>query len=135
MVIGRGGRLLLPAGGRGHVLAGGAGAPAEGADLVDADAPPVTQEGASANGAAPSDGHGMAVPLWTGTERSTAVVTGLNTELVLGDVAPAPQEESKVPVPALSALAIALCVGVTVVFGILPTPLISMAHHASLLFP
>ena len=38
------------------------------------------------------------------------------------------------PVPALSALAIALCVGVTVLFGVWPQPLIDFANHATLLF-
>jgi NADH-quinone oxidoreductase subunit N len=37
-------------------------------------------------------------------------------------------------VPALGAVAIALCVGVTVVFGFWPGPLTSFAHHATLLF-
>ncbi|HVX22595.1 MAG TPA: NADH-quinone oxidoreductase subunit N [Acidimicrobiales bacterium] len=41
---------------------------------------------------------------------------------------------SVVPVPALTALAIALCVGVTVVFGIIPAPLVDLAHKATLLF-
>ena len=39
-----------------------------------------------------------------------------------------------VPVPALSALAIALCTGVTVLFGVWPQPLIDFANHATLLF-
>ena len=40
----------------------------------------------------------------------------------------------KVPVPALSGLAIALCTGVTVLFGVWPQPLIDFANHATLLF-
>ena len=39
-----------------------------------------------------------------------------------------------VPVPALSGLAIALCTGVTVLFGVWPQPLIDFANHATLLF-
>ncbi|HVC14118.1 MAG TPA: NADH-quinone oxidoreductase subunit N [Acidimicrobiales bacterium] len=39
-----------------------------------------------------------------------------------------------VHVPALGAVAIALCVGVTVVLGFWPGPLTSFAHHATLLF-
>ena len=39
-----------------------------------------------------------------------------------------------VRVPPLSALAIGLCVGVTVVLGFWPGPLTSFAHHATLLF-
>ena len=40
----------------------------------------------------------------------------------------------RVPVPALTAVAIGLCVAVTVVFGIFPAPLIDLAHQATLLF-
>jgi NADH-quinone oxidoreductase subunit N len=40
----------------------------------------------------------------------------------------------RVPVPALTALAVGLCVAVTVVFGFWPAPLTSFAHHATLLF-
>jgi NADH-quinone oxidoreductase subunit N len=40
----------------------------------------------------------------------------------------------RVWVPALATLAIALCVGVTVVFGVWPAPLTSFAHSATLLF-
>ena len=38
------------------------------------------------------------------------------------------------PVPALGGLAIALCTGVTVLFGVWPQPLIDFANHATLLF-
>ena len=38
------------------------------------------------------------------------------------------------PVPALTGLAIALCTGVTVLFGVWPQPLIDFANHATLLF-
>ena len=41
---------------------------------------------------------------------------------------------SAVPVPALGGLAIALCTGVTVLFGVWPQPLIDFANHATLLF-
>ncbi|MGH9083128.1 MAG: NADH-quinone oxidoreductase subunit N, partial [Acidimicrobiales bacterium] len=40
----------------------------------------------------------------------------------------------KVPVPVLTAVAIGLCVAVTVVFGIIPAPLVDFARHATLLF-
>ena len=40
----------------------------------------------------------------------------------------------KVPVPALTGLAIGLCTGVTVLFGVWPQPLIDFANHATLLF-
>ena len=40
----------------------------------------------------------------------------------------------RVAVPALAGLAIALCTGVTVLFGVWPQPLIDFAHQATLLF-
>jgi hypothetical protein len=40
----------------------------------------------------------------------------------------------RVPVPALTAVAIGLCVAVTVVFGVIPGPLVDLAHKATLLF-
>ncbi len=43
-------------------------------------------------------------------------------------------EPERVPVPALAGLAIALCTGVTVLFGVWPQPLIDFANHATLLF-
>ncbi len=98
-------------------------------------------------------------PVWAGTEQSVAVVDRLNAALLIdaetvtvdgetpasaaadqvgGDVerveAPDPALVSKVPVPALSAVAIGLCVAVTVVFGFIPAPLVDFAHHATLLF-
>jgi NADH-quinone oxidoreductase subunit N len=67
----------------------------------------------------------------------TATVTALNHELLLTDEAPAPfgeEEPSVVPVPGLTWLAIGLTVGVTLVFGVWPAPLLDFANHASLLF-
>jgi hypothetical protein len=55
----------------------------------------------------------------------------------LADEAPAPTGEetpSVVPVPALTAVAIGLCVAVTVVFGVWPAPFLDFARHATLLF-
>jgi len=39
-----------------------------------------------------------------------------------------------VPVPALTAVAIGLCLAVTVVFGVWPAPLLDFCRHATLLF-
>ncbi len=39
-----------------------------------------------------------------------------------------------VKVPALSVIAIGVCVAVTVLFGFLPGPLTDFANHATLLF-
>ncbi len=125
-------------------------------------AAPVEGEGAG-NGRGP-DGSGEKVagtgPLttwperatWAGTERGMAVVTELNAELLLDreSASSAPEaeaepagsaaeqaedDESAFPrVPALTAVALALCVGVTVVFGVWPAPIVDFAHKATLLF-
>jgi hypothetical protein len=62
-------------------------------------------------------------------------VTTLNEQILLADE-DQPQDASpeRVPVPALSALAIGMCTGVTVLFGVWPQPLIDFAHQATLLF-
>ncbi len=60
-------------------------------------------------------------------------MTTLNEQILLADEGAAAAED-KVPVPALSALAIGLCTGVTVLFGVWPQPLIDFANHATLLF-
>ena len=60
----------------------------------------------------------------------------LNEQILLNDEEPAEDDgpPEPVPVPALSALAIGLCTGVTVLFGVWPQPLIDFANHATLLF-
>jgi NADH-quinone oxidoreductase subunit N len=95
-------------------------------------------------------------PLWAGTERSLAVATRLNAELLLeadsagpetGATGTSPDAESgssddetadaagrRVTVPPLAVAGIAICVLATVVFGIIPGPLIDFAHRATLLF-
>ncbi len=70
-------------------------------------------------------------------EGAHANVTTINDELLMTGEAPAPFGEdlpSVLPVPALTGVAIGLCVGVTVVFGVWPSPLVDFAHQASLLF-
>ncbi len=91
---------------------------------------------------------------WAGTERGMAVVTELNAELLLdrdaassapateseevaaaAETAEGESEETDLPrVPALTSVALALCVGVTVVFGVWPAPIVDFAHQATLLF-
>ena len=62
-------------------------------------------------------------------------MTTLNEQILLADEEPGTERDPEaVPVPALSALAIALCTGVTVLFGVWPQPLIDFANHATLLF-
>jgi NADH-quinone oxidoreductase subunit N len=94
----------------------------------------------------PEPGPGEPRPVWSGTQRSVAVMERINADLLLdaeaatAEAAGEPdgheptERPARVPVPALTALAIGLCMAVTVVFGILPTPLVSMAHGAHLLF-
>jgi NADH-quinone oxidoreductase subunit N len=101
------------------------------------------------------------VPLWAGSEAAVAVVERINAALLLdaaqpeaeaaeaveavpvagapvgvieAEAAEAAGASGRVPVPALAAVAIGLCVSVTVVFGIIPAPLVDLAHKATLLF-
>jgi hypothetical protein len=66
----------------------------------------------------------------------SVAVTTLNEQILLEDE----QEErtleppAAVKVPALSGIAIWVCVGVTVLFGVWPQPLIDFANAATLLF-
>ena len=54
---------------------------------------------------------------------------------VLTDAAPEADVEAhgQVPVPALTKVAIGTCVAFTVVFGIIPGPILNFAHQATLL--
>ena len=137
-------------------------------DLLMAGLPPapVTGRGEPVS----TNGHGPAVPLWTGIDRSLEVDTRINAEILLDEdvrtlapterpgavvvveppevevVAPAAgpaveagpeaevEEGEGVTVPTATWVAIGLCLAVTVVFGIVPDPLIRFAHEATLLF-
>ncbi len=74
---------------------------------------------------------------WASPDGVVHTVSTINAELLLVDEAPTEDGEetmSVVPVPALTAVAIGLCVAVTVVFGLIPQPLLDFGNHASLLF-
>jgi NADH-quinone oxidoreductase subunit N len=74
---------------------------------------------------------------WASPDGASGTVTTLNAELLLAGDAPAPTGEaapSVVRIPALTWVAIAVCLAVTVVFGIVPGPLLDLANHATLLF-
>jgi NADH:ubiquinone oxidoreductase subunit 2 (subunit N) len=74
---------------------------------------------------------------WASPDGVSASVSTLNAQLVLDDEPPASTGEetpSIIKVPALSGLAIGLCVAFTVAFGVAPAPLLDFANHASLLF-
>jgi hypothetical protein len=47
---------------------------------------------------------------------------------------PAVTERGVVPVPPLTAVCIGICVAFSVVFGIIPGPIVDFAHQATLLF-
>ncbi len=76
-------------------------------------------------------------PAWASPEAVSGTVSTLNREILLTEQPAGPfgeEEPTRVPVPPLTGLAIALAVGVTVVFGLWPAPLVNFAHAASLLF-
>jgi NADH-quinone oxidoreductase subunit N len=114
----------------GDALVIGAPTSAPGAQMPQGD-PDIAQLETGSTGAA---------PLWSGTLHPMAVVSEINTELLLDGQEPAAvgedgaAEPEPVPVPAATAVAITLCVGVTVVFGVIPAPLVDFAHQATLLF-
>jgi NADH-quinone oxidoreductase subunit N len=94
-------------------------------------------EGSPAFEATPDPSDSTAPITWASPDGVSATVSTLNAELLLTDDAPAATGEvtpSKVPVPFLTWLAIGVCVVATVVFGVVPAPLLDFANHASLLF-
>ncbi len=109
--------LAGPAGGTGTEPAGAAG-----------------ERGGSGGAGATSGNGGLE---WATPESVAGAVTTLNEQILLDEaIAPSEPETSpeRVPVPVLSSVAIGLCTGVTVLFGVWPQPLIDFAHRATLLF-
>jgi hypothetical protein len=90
---------------------------------------------AATGGDAGGDGGG-ASPEWATPAAVSGVVTTLNDQILLtAEDADGPSAiGEREPVPVLSGLAIAVCTGVTVLFGVWPQPLIDFANHATLLF-
>jgi len=80
-------------------------------------------------------GGGLA---WATPASAASTVTTINDQILLEDEATTGDDgevgPERVAVPALAGLAIALCTGVTVLFGVWPQPLIDFANHATLLF-
>jgi len=133
-------------------------------DFLESTLPVGPSDGGVGGNGAGGDGRREPVPLWTGTDRSLAVVERINAELLIDDetitaepagrpggvvvvepdevlvevVSPAdatPAEGAdRVRVPVLSTVAIGICVAVTVVFGVIPGPLVDFAHDATLFF-
>ncbi len=82
----------------------------------------------------PAETAPTSVP-WATPGAAAGAVTTINEQILLagepeGDDAPS----EPVPVPVLGGLAIGLCTGVTLLFGVWPQPLIDFANHATLLF-
>ncbi|MFZ0251273.1 MAG: hypothetical protein WAL61_15105, partial [Acidimicrobiales bacterium] len=77
---------------------------------------------------------------WATPAAAATTVTTLNEQILLDDEVAQDADGDEdavpdaVPVPALAGVAIALCTGVTVLFGVWPQPLIDFANHATLLF-
>ena len=74
---------------------------------------------------------------WATPQAASGTVTTLNAELLLAGEEAAPSGEAEptvVRVPALTGVSIGLCVAATVVFGIIPAPLVDFANRATLLF-
>ena len=75
-------------------------------------------------------------PEWATPAAVSGAVTTLNDQILLADedAEGVPVIAEPEPVPVLAGLAIVLCTGVTVLFGVWPQPLIDFANHATLLF-
>jgi NADH-quinone oxidoreductase subunit N len=121
--------LMYASGGLGEAEGGTSGSAEPGA---------VNVGGAPGDGA-PGGGHPLALD--TAMERLapqdvSVAVTTLNEQILLEDEqsVPAPELPEAVKVPVLSGVAIWVCVGVTVLFGVWPEPLIDFANAATLLF-
>jgi NADH-quinone oxidoreductase subunit N len=73
---------------------------------------------------------------WATPAAAATEVTTLNQQILLDDEDTEQDEAGPEPVevPALSGLAIGVCTGVTVLFGVWPQPLIDFANQATLLF-
>ena len=109
--------LLLPPGGRAHVRPHGGS----------------TAGNRRRRDTAPEAGSAP----WASPGAVSGTISTLNAEILLADQAPAATSEetpSVVPVPALTAVAIGLCLAVTVVFGVWPAPLLDFCRQATLLF-
>jgi NADH-quinone oxidoreductase subunit N len=134
--------LMYAGGGLGETEGAAAGGSAElaydesmlGGGTIAATAPPeIPDEGVAVPVAERPTGGGLE---WATPASAAGAVTTLNEQILLADEDT--QEEDTEPepvdVPVLGALAIGVCTGVTVLFGVWPQPLIDFANHATLLF-
>ncbi len=96
-----------------------------------------SEGGRAAADTLPARPDGGAPTAWASPEGVSVTVTTLNDELLLADESPASSGEetpSVVRVPVLTSVAIGVCLAITVVFGIVPQPLVEFANRATLLF-
>ena len=134
--------LMYAGGGLGETEGAAAGGSAElaydesmlGGGTIAATAPQeIPDEGVAVPVAERPTGGGLE---WATPASAAGAVTTLNEQILLADEDT--QEEDTEPepvdVPVLGALAIGVCTGVTVLFGVWPQPLIDFANHATLLF-
>jgi NADH-quinone oxidoreductase subunit N len=137
--------LMYAGGGLGEPEGAAAGGSAElaydesmvGGGTITATAPPeVPDEGVAVPVAERPSGGGLE---WATPASAAGAVTTLNEQILMADeVSEEDVEDTSGPepvdVPVLSVVAIGVCTGVTVLFGVWPEPLISFANHATLLF-
>ncbi len=137
--------LMYAGGGLGEPEGAAAGGSAElaydesmvGGGTITATAPlEVPDEGVAVPVAERSAGGGLE---WATPASAAGAVTTLNEQILMDDeVSEEDVEDTSGPepvdVPVLGAVAIGVCTGVTVLFGVWPEPLISFANHATLLF-
>ncbi len=98
-------------------------------------ADPAVGDGGGAPGAWPGGGGGTGDMDGSGDAELGTEFAGAAALLLLTDEAPAPDVgERVVAVPAATRVAIGLSVAFTLVFGIIPGPVIDFAHQATLLF-
>jgi NADH-quinone oxidoreductase subunit N len=137
--------LMYAGGGLGEPEGAAAGGSAElaydesmvGGGTITATAPPeIPDEGVAVPVAERAAGGGFD---WATPGSAAGAVTTLNEQILLADEDTETEAESTsgpepVEVPVLGAVAIGVCTGVTVLFGVWPQPLIDFANHATLLF-
>ena len=143
--------LMYAGGGLGEPEGGQAGSAALGSDdemtgggLIRTAGDPGPAEGADgAQGAGrdPARHEGL---VWATPSSAASTVTTLNEQILLdaeaepagstSGAAEVAEEPERVGVPVLSSIAIAVCTGVTVLFGVWPAPVVEFARAATLLF-
>jgi NADH-quinone oxidoreductase subunit N len=137
--------LMYAGGGLGEPEGAAAGGSAElgydesmvGGGTITATAPPeVPDEGVAVPVAERSAAGGLE---WATPASAAGAVTTLNEQILMADEVSEDEVEDTggpepVEVPVLGAVAIGVCTGVTVLFGVWPQPLIDFANRATLLF-